>query len=45
MADHAYNMEELILIVQTIINLETILNEEIGDGIQIYAGGLSLCDM
>jgi hypothetical protein len=36
-------MEELILIVQTLINLQTIMNEEIGDGIRLYAGGLGLC--
>ncbi|KAK9328270.1 hypothetical protein V1520DRAFT_328417 [Lipomyces starkeyi] len=43
-AEHAFNMEELILTFQTLINLQTILNEEIGDGIHLYAGGLSLCN-
>jgi len=43
-AEHAFNMGELILTVQTLINLETILTEEIGDGIHLYAGGLGLCN-
>ena len=38
-------MEELILTIQTLINLQTILSEEIGDGIHLYAGGLGLCKM
>ncbi|KAH8663395.1 hypothetical protein BGZ60DRAFT_411213 [Tricladium varicosporioides] len=42
--DHELNMEELILTVQTIINLQAVLNEEIGDGIYLYLGGMSLCD-
>ncbi|KAH6669808.1 hypothetical protein B0J14DRAFT_671429, partial [Halenospora varia] len=44
-AEHALNVEELILTVQTLINLQTILNEEIGDGIHLYAGGLGLCNI
>jgi hypothetical protein len=43
-AEHAFNMGELILTVQTLINLETILTVEIRDGIQLYAGGLGLCN-
>ncbi|RFU34735.1 hypothetical protein B7463_g1620, partial [Scytalidium lignicola] len=45
MADHPFNFDELILTIQTITNLQTILNEEIGDGIHLYAGGLGLCNM
>jgi hypothetical protein len=43
-AEHAFNMEELILTVQTLINLQTILNEEIENRIHLYAGGLGLCN-
>ena len=43
--EHANNLEELGMTVQTLINLRTILNEEIGDGIHLYASGLSLCNM
>jgi hypothetical protein len=43
-AENAFNTEELILTVQTLINFQTILNEEIGDGIHLYAGGLGLCN-
>ena len=43
-AEHALNLEELILTVQTLINLRTILTEEIGDGIHLYSSGLSLCN-
>jgi len=43
-AEHAFNVEEWILTLQTLTNLQTILNEEIGDGIHLYAGGLSLCN-
>jgi len=38
-------MEELILTVQTLIVLQTILNQEVDDGIHLYAGGLALCNM
>jgi hypothetical protein len=38
-------MEELILTVQTIINLQTILDEEAGDRSLLYQGGLGLCNM
>ncbi|KAK9252678.1 hypothetical protein V1507DRAFT_436037 [Lipomyces tetrasporus] len=41
-AEHAF--KELISTVETLINLQTILNEEIGDGVQLYAGGLGLCN-
>lgn len=44
-AEHAFNLEELILIVQTIVNLQTILNGEIEDGTCLYSGGLDLCNM
>ncbi|EXJ82580.1 hypothetical protein A1O3_06393 [Capronia epimyces CBS 606.96] len=43
-AEHTINIEELILTVQTIINLQTILGEEVKDGVHLYAGGLSLCN-
>lgn len=43
MAELSFNMEEFILAVQASINLQTILNEEIGNGVHIYVGGLSLC--
>ncbi|KAF4631364.1 hypothetical protein G7Y89_g6759 [Cudoniella acicularis] len=43
-AEHAFNMDEVILTVQTLINLQTILDEEIGDGIHLYAAGLGLCN-
>lgn len=38
-------MEELFLTIQTITNLQTILNEEIGSGFHLYAGGWGLCNM
>jgi hypothetical protein len=43
-AEDAFNMEELILTIQTLLNLQTILNEDVGDGVHLYAGGLSLCN-
>ncbi|KAE9367245.1 hypothetical protein N431DRAFT_495533 [Stipitochalara longipes BDJ] len=43
-AEHAFTMEELMLTVQTSVNLQTILNEEIGNGIHLYSGGLALCN-
>jgi hypothetical protein len=43
--EHRFNMDELILTVQTSVNLQTILNEEIGDGVHVYSGGLALCNM
>ena len=43
-AESAFNIEELILTVQTLVNLQTILSEEIGDGIHLYAGALGLCN-
>ncbi len=42
-AEDAFNDEELILTAQTAINLQTILNEDIGGGVHLYAGGLALC--
>lgn len=42
--DHATNVEELILTIQKLINLETILTEGIGDGIQLYSSGFGLCN-
>ncbi|KAI0123778.1 hypothetical protein BJ170DRAFT_687030 [Xylariales sp. AK1849] len=43
-AGHALDKEDLLLTIQTLINLEMILNEEIGDGIHLYAGEMGLCD-
>jgi len=43
-SEHAIDVEELILIVKTTINLRAILNEEILDGIYLYARGLDLCN-
>jgi hypothetical protein len=40
----AFNMQELVLTVQALTNLQTILNEEIGDGIHLYSGGLDFCN-
>ncbi|KAH8587724.1 hypothetical protein B0O99DRAFT_747318 [Bisporella sp. PMI_857] len=39
------DIEELILTVQTLIVLQTTLNQEVGDGIHLYAGGLNLCNI
>jgi len=40
-----FNIEEYILTIQTIINLQKILDQEIDGGIRLYAGGLALCNM
>jgi hypothetical protein len=42
--EHEFNTEELILTVQTLINLQTIVSGEIGDGIHLYSSGLGLCN-
>jgi hypothetical protein len=42
--EHAFSMEELNLAVQALTNLQTILNEEIGNGSSLYAGGLVFCN-
>jgi hypothetical protein len=42
--EKAFNMEELVLTVQTTINLQTIVNEDIGNGMHIYAAGFALCN-
>ena len=43
-AEHEFNTEELILTIQTLINIQAILNEEIGNRIHLYACGLGLCN-
>ncbi|TVY84641.1 hypothetical protein LSUE1_G000522, partial [Lachnellula suecica] len=41
-AGHAPNREELMLNFQTLINLQTIVTEEVGDGVQLYSGAIAL---
>jgi hypothetical protein len=36
-------MDELLLTVKTSITFQTILNEEIGNGVPLYASGLIIC--
>jgi hypothetical protein len=43
-AEHAFNIDELMLTVQTLINLQAILDEEIGASIYLYSCGLGLCN-
>ncbi|KAH8703840.1 hypothetical protein BGW36DRAFT_287451 [Talaromyces proteolyticus] len=43
-AEHMFNVEEVLLLVNTSINLQTILMKEIGDENKIYSGGLELCN-
>ncbi|KAK9234997.1 hypothetical protein V1525DRAFT_452332 [Lipomyces kononenkoae] len=43
--EQVFNVEELLLTIQTITNLQTILNEEIGGGIHLYTGGWGLCNI
>jgi len=43
--EHAFSMDELILTIQTAVNLQTIIKEEIGDGVHLYSGGFALCNM
>jgi hypothetical protein len=43
-AEHGINVEELILTVQAIINLQMVLDKEVGDGVWLYSGGLGLCN-
>ncbi|KEF55877.1 uncharacterized protein A1O9_07457 [Exophiala aquamarina CBS 119918] len=44
-AESTFNIEEYILTIQTIINLQTILNTEIENRIHLYSGGLGLCNL
>ncbi|TVY86578.1 hypothetical protein LAWI1_G007127 [Lachnellula willkommii] len=43
--EHESNIEELILTVQTLVVLQGILNQEVGDGTYLYSGGLNLCNI
>jgi hypothetical protein len=43
--EHTFNVEELLLTIETSINLQTILHEDTGDGVHLYVGGLALCNM
>ncbi|TVY41848.1 hypothetical protein LOCC1_G004835 [Lachnellula occidentalis] len=43
--EHEPNIAELILTVQTLVVLQGILNQEVGDGIYLFAGGLNLCNI
>lgn len=38
-----FEKDELFVTVQALINLQTLLNEERGDGNPIYAGGVAFC--
>jgi hypothetical protein len=38
-----FDKDELILTVQALVNLQTLLNEEIGDGTPLYSGGVAFC--
>jgi hypothetical protein len=38
-----FDKDELILTVQALVNLQTLLNEEIGDGMPMYSGGVAFC--
>ncbi|KAH8423955.1 uncharacterized protein LDX57_001711 [Aspergillus melleus] len=42
-SEHAFNMEEIALLVETSHSLRTLLIEEVEDADQIYSGGLGLC--
>ncbi|TAQ87791.1 hypothetical protein B7494_g3891 [Chlorociboria aeruginascens] len=44
-AEHAFNIDELLLTIHAALDLQTILNDEIGDIKPLYAGGLGLCDV
>lgn len=39
------NLDEFFLTIQTVSNLQTILNEEIGSGVHLYNGGWVICNM
>jgi hypothetical protein len=38
-----FDKDELILTVKASVNLQTLLNEEIGDGIPLYSSGVAFC--
>ncbi|KAE8452547.1 hypothetical protein EG329_000450 [Mollisiaceae sp. DMI_Dod_QoI] len=43
-AEHAFNMEEVMLVVGTLNTLQTILIGETEGGKQVYSGGLGICN-
>jgi hypothetical protein len=42
--DIPVDLDELMLTIQAVYNLQTLVTEEIGDGIQLYSGGLNICN-
>jgi len=43
--EHTFNIEEILLTVQALLNLQTILSEELGSKNLLYVGGLRLCNI
>jgi hypothetical protein len=44
MEEDPFDIEELALTIQAAKNLQTLLMDEIGDGVHLYSGGLILCN-
>jgi hypothetical protein len=44
MAENPFDIKELILAIQAVNNLQTLLMGQIGDGVHLYSGGLTLCN-